>query len=233
MQRLTYTIIKEETNIHLVLNCQSSALHLRPSPGLSSLGQLSSRQHGRRFLACSYTCGSILLQTQKTGPLGFINMGLTLRSPASWNHRHSLQHLPTFYTLLSVSQIIPATATARADGEGSGKAVNYGQRLEELPCFLVAATNTKGGCDMKAGGGCDVERWHTAAAGSGQGDMHTDMTKTQLDQQKFCKNANSCKKSHVGRGHPCAMTTIKQSASPPSHFLRCLKSSHLSPCKPG
>lgn len=60
LRRLTQTIINAETNTCLVLICQSSGLHLEPQPELLSLGQLPSRQHRRRFLACSYTCGSIL-----------------------------------------------------------------------------------------------------------------------------------------------------------------------------
>lgn len=78
-------------NTHSVLIWQSRALHLRPSLGLLSLGQLSRRQHGGRFLACSYTRGSILCQRRRQ------------RSPGVHKHRTD----PTEPCLLLGSQAQP------------------------------------------------------------------------------------------------------------------------------
>lgn len=151
LQRSTYTVIEEETSTHLVITGQSSALHLWPSLGLLSPGRLSRRQHGGRFHACSYTCGSILCRHRRWGSLGVQKHGADPTEPCF--HLGAQEQPPApvhfFHTGLVVPQPVPATA--RADGTGSGMATEYCQQLEELPCFPVAATNPKGGCDVQAG----------------------------------------------------------------------------------
>lgn len=96
LQRSTYTVIEEETSTHLVLTGQSSALHLWPLLGLLSPGRLSRRQHGGRFHACSYTCGSVLCRHRRRRSLGVQKHGADLQSSAStWERRNGLQHLST------------------------------------------------------------------------------------------------------------------------------------------
>lgn len=160
--------------------------------------------------------------TEERDSQGFLYMGLTLQSPASaWDHRDGLQHPSTSLTHVWLFPKWPLQLPEQM-GQVQGRPRNTGSNWKSCPCFPVAATSTKGGCDVKAGVKARSHQ-QLLLARSRRTRSQVDVTVTQWDQQKY---------NHFLCWQRISMCSDDHQAvcQPP---LWCLKSSHLSPCKPG